>query len=248
MTLSVLTQVSVDKLRAHAKAGELLVDKEFDELVSEYSLTLIETDYELDSNISFEMPVGASQEENKDAENCLLIAKALSSLKEINATDERLWTTLCLREFRGYVRARWPLPEGENAKPTEHVLNHWFARGNRGFMRDNAVSRLWWYHQLCQRVDSNDAAGVLNDLFFNSDYRSSMLERAGSSSITSVIKMIIEITKEREKQGITFRRDKFRVFMKNLNLLAGRTRLAVLDEKQLKARLEPLYLEAYEAL
>ncbi|MDA9988910.1 DUF6339 family protein [Luminiphilus sp.] len=248
MTLSVLTQVSVDKLRAHAKSGALLVGKDFDELVSEYSLSLIDSDYTLGSDIALELPQGVAQEENKDGENCLLIAKALPSIKEINATDERLWTTLCFREYSAYAIARWPMPTGENAKPVDHVLNHWFARGNRGLMRDNAVSRLWWYHQLCHRVDNDNVAAVINNLFFNSDYRSSMLERNGSSSITSVIKTIVEITKEREKQGITFRRDNFRVFMKNLNLLAGRTRLAVLTEAQLKTRLEPLYLDAYGAL
>lgn len=245
MTLSVLTQVSVDKLKAQTKAGEILVDKTFDELVSTYSLTTVETDYKLDASVELEMPTGSRQEENKDAKNCLLIARALPSLTEIEATDERLWTTLCLREFSAYAVARWPIASGLDAKP---AFKHWFARGNRGYMRDNAIGRLWWYYERCRRVDAANVAGVLESLFFNSEYRSSIIERPFSSSIASVMRVIIEITKDNEKKGVIYRRSQHREFMKKVNLLGGRSRLAALSDAQLKARLEPLYLESYGAL
>lgn len=245
MTLSVLTQVSVDKLRAQAKAGETLVDRAFDDLVSEYSLTMVEVDYELDTSVQLKKPEGSRQEENKDAENCLLIASALPLLTEINATDERLWVTLCLRDFSDYAIARWPIPEGEDAKP---AFKHWFARGNRAYMVDNAIGRLWWYHRQAYRVDSANVSEVLSRLFFNSDYRASIFERPFSSSNSNVLRAIIAITRENEDKGITYRRDSHREFMKNVNLLGGRARLAVLDESQLKTRLEPLYLKAYGAI
>jgi Iap family predicted aminopeptidase len=83
-------------------------------------------------------------------------------------------------------------------------------------------------------------------VFFNSDYRSSLLERNTTSAITEVVGTIIEITDEYSKQGITYNRDKFRSFMKNIDLLAGRSRLAVLNKEQLKEKLTSLYLKAYE--
>ena len=61
-----------------------------------------------------------------------------------------------------------------------------------------------------------------------------------------VVISIIEITDEYRKKGIAYNREKFRDFMKSLDLLAGRSRLAVLSKKQLKAKLTTLYLAAHE--
>ena len=113
-------------------------------------------------------------------------------------------------------------------------------------MRDHAVSRLWWYHRLCSRIEGRPVEETLKLLFFESDYRSSMLERNTTSAITEVVGTIIEITEEFKKKGIDYKRDNFRSFMKNLDLLAGRSRLAVLNKKQLKSKLTDLYLAAYD--
>ena len=113
-------------------------------------------------------------------------------------------------------------------------------------MRDHAVSRLWWYHRLCSRIEERPVNETLDLLFFNSDYRSSMLERNTTSAITEVVMSIIEITDEYRKKGIAYNREKFRDFMKSLDLLAGRSRLAVLSKKQLKVKLTTLYLAAHE--
>lgn len=245
MKLTVLSQLSVDKLRVLAKCEVDILSIEFEKLISDYSLQLVDSDYEFNSALELALPEGRQQDKNNDDANCLLIARALPGLLEVHATDERLWTTLCLRDYREYAKARWPVPEEPQPKPRKHVLNHWFAKGVRGLMRDNAVSRLWWYHQLCSRVDDSNVEQVLEDLFFNSDYRSSMLERNGSSAITRVVRVILEITKEQARQGTLYKRDKFRSFMTALNLLAGRTRLAVLNDEQLKRQLEAMYIRAY---
>ena len=73
-----------------------------------------------------------------------------------------------------------------------------------------------------------------------------MLERNTTSAITEVVSVIIEITDENRKKGINYNREKFRDFMKSLDLLAGRSRLAVLNKEQLKTKLTDLYLRAYE--
>ena len=243
MTLQVLTQGSVDHLRMIAKDTEIL-DFTYEGLIETYHLQEIELEIEFDADVSLKMPKGSTQEENNDKTNCLLIANALPSLSDIDATDERLWVTLGLREFSNYAKARWPAKNDEKTK--NNTVNHWFAVTTRGLMRDHAISRLWWYHRLCSRVDENNVKATLDLLFFNSDYRSSMLERNTTSAITEVVGTIIEITDEYSKQGISYNREKFRSFMKDLDLLAGRSRLAVLSKEQLKGKLTSLYLKAHD--
>ena len=128
----------------------------------------------------------------------------------------------------------------------ESYINHWFAGSSRGLMRDHAISRLWWYHRLCTRIKNRSADETLDLLFFNSDYRSSMLERNTTSAITEVVSSIIEITEENRKKGVSYNREKFRAFMKSLDLLAGRSRLSVLNKEQLKTKLATLYSDAYK--
>lgn len=246
MKITVLSQLSVDKLRVLVKCDVDIVSIEFEKLISDYSLQLVDSEHEFDPTVELFLPEGKKQDKNNDDVNCLGIARALPGLQEVHATDERLWATLCLRDYREYVKSRWPVPEEPQPRPRNHILNHWFAKGVRGLMRDNAVSRLWWYHQLCSRVDDSNVEQVLEDLFFNSDYRSSMLERNGSSAITRVVRVILQITKEQARQGTLYKRDKFRNFMTDLNLLAGRTRLAVLNDEQLKRQLEAMYVRAYQ--
>lgn len=242
MTINILSQSSVDSLRMSAKRGAPILTFAYDELVEEFRLQELPLDVDFDSSVELQMPDGKKQETNNDDVNCLLISKALPSLADIDATDERLWVTLSLREYKKYSLTRWPI----KGKEAQNTVNHWFAGSTRGLMRDHAVSRLWWYHRLCSRIEGRPVEETLKLLFFESDYRSSMLERNTTSAITEVVGTIIEITDEFKKKGIDYKRDNFRSFMKNLDLLAGRSRLAVLNKKQLKSKLTDLYLAAYD--
>jgi hypothetical protein len=246
MNFPVLTQRSVDKLRKLTADGVNILDMPFEALVEDYSLLLLDLSIEIDTSVELQLPTGIKQEENRDKENCLALAKALPNLTDIQATDERLWVTLGLREYRSYALARWPLPTSDSKNPRNHINNHWFASNVRARMRDHAISRLWWYQRLCARIEGRDLEPTLEELFFNSDYRSSMLERNTSSSISAVVGTILEITEENKARGVVFNREKFRAFMKSVDLLAGRSRMAVLSKQQLKERLALLYDEAYK--
>lgn len=245
MTLSVLSQSSVDKLRKLTQDGIDISTYEFGDLCENFNLVPLDLEIDFDHNVELSMPVGITQELNADLENCLKMSEIFPNLSEIEATDERIWTTLCLNQYKKYAIARWPVNESVGTQ--KHILNHWFAPNIRSRMRDNAVSRLWWYRRLCERIDSTQVEVILRLVFFNSDYRSSMLERNSSSAITSVVSTILKITEENARRGVIFKRDCFRDFMKKVDFIAGRSRLAVLNESQLKEKLNILYLEAYDA-
>jgi hypothetical protein len=246
MKIEVLAQTSVDKLRTITKSGKDILSVPFEELVNNNSLRMVKLEVNFNSEVALIKPKGITQEENQDLKNCLLIAEALPNLSEIDATDERLWVTLSLREYKEYALARWPFEKSQAASPSKHCLNHWFAPMARVRMRDHAISRLWWYHNICARISESEVGSNLDKLFFNSDYRSSLLERNSSTAISNVVNIILEITQKYDKQGIYFKRDNFRDFMKLVDFAAGRSRFAVMRNDQLKSRLDKLYREAYK--
>jgi hypothetical protein len=242
--IKILSQDSVDSLRSLVKADVDVRESAFDTLVEEHRLRLIDVEYDIDeTHKELVLPTGATQAENADTPNCIQIGNYLPTLSAAQATDERLWVTLCLRDFSDYVAMRWPKPN--HVTQVKHIGTHWFSTGIRGRMRNNGVGRLWWYQHFCKKVSGKNLEEVFEVLFENSDYRSTILERSSSASYVNVTTAILEITSEAYANGISFNRDKFRAFMKRVNFLATRSRLGALDAPTLKVVLNPLYLEAY---
>ena len=108
-------------------------------------------------------------------------------------------------------------------------------------MRDHAISRLWWMGYIARRVDSENPEAIYQSLFFNSDYRASILERNTSANAVNVVIAILKISHGYTKQGIAYNRDKFREFMKQVDFIGKRTSLPAMDEKQIIEVLEPMY-------
>ena len=241
--MEILSTESMEKLRSECKENPKLVTKNLDELKEEFNLSLIPFSNKTIQLYPLQLPDGYSQETNKDLENCKIILESLGNLSAAEATDERLWTTLCFGNYSKYSKARWPL---ERAKNSDYVQNHWFARSSRNRMRDNAIARLWWMGHISQKVSISDHEAVLKTLFFNSDYRSNLLERNSSANSINVVDCILEISEEAFERNVEFNRLKFRNFMKSVDLIGKRTFLPSLNKAELKKILKPLYNEAYK--
>ena len=244
---SVLTSESVQKLKRSALAKPSLLDIPYDDLCDELHLSLVTTNYKVNLDIPLETPKGASQELNKDAENCKLILQILPELTPAQATDERLWVTLCFSEFKDYTNERWPFRSAEDSKLLNHISNHWFANGVRGRMRDNAISRLWWMGYMAKKIPELSLEKVFDILFFNSDYRSSLLERNSTANAVNVTTAILKITDEAYTSGVPFKRDCFRNFIMKVDTLGGRSNLASMEVDSLIKVLKPIYTESYSA-
>ena len=244
--LQVINTQSLKKLRLAVIANPDIIELKFDDLVDKLSLNLVTSTYEFDESIALQLPIGYSQAENKDAINCSLMLQALPSLSPANATDDRLWVTLSFGHYSEYVQKRWPFRISEENKLTNHVVNHWFAKGPRGRMRDNGVSRLWWMGYIASKVPDMDMDSVFELLFANSDYRSSLLERTGSSNALSVLVAVLKISNEFFTKGVAYEREKFREFMRQINFLGGRRNLAAISYSDLVDLFRPLYIQAYK--
>lgn len=245
--LEVLTMESVEKLRHYLPENpEVLLNKN-DSLLDDLRLKFIRTDYLISCNTcELIYPDSRDQSGLKDAENCMLILKILPNLSPADATDERIWTTLSIFQYRDYALSRWPIENQNKEKRVKHIKNHWFANGVRGRMRDNAISRLWWMAHIATKVPKRSQKETLELLLVHSDYRSSLLERNTSANAVNVTASILEVTRRAYDKGVPFSRTRFRSFMKDIDLLGGRLHLAALDYEKIVEIITPIYNEAYD--
>ena len=263
--MEILTQESVETLRLNCTQDSRIINRDFEDIVVDLNLQLIEANYTID-DFSLLTSQGKSQDQNKDNENCSRILQYFHNFTPADATDERLWVTLGFREHKKYACSRWPFKSfdemlGEDidrpkeAKPkktkqdenTSNLLNHWFCSGARARMRDHAISRLWWMAYIARKVDPKNPESVLASLFFNSDYRSSLLERNTSANAINVVIGILKISQTHFVQAghYEYNRDNFREFMKQVDLVGKRTKLLALSVEQIVSLLTPYYRAAY---
>ena len=242
--MEVISTESLERLRARCKATPQIILQDFEELSDEIGLSTVELDISFGDLNELHMPEGQTQETNKDLENCKLLAEKFQTLTPAQATDERLWVTLCFDHYAEYARQRWPLEKAKT--PTNHVADHWFAKTSRNRMRDNAIGRLWWMAHIANRVPDVSVDEVLKTLFFNSDYRSNLLERNSSANAINVVVGVLKISQQAFDDGVDFNREKFRTFMKSVDQIGKRTALASLAVDDVVQLLKPAYDEAYQ--
>ena len=170
-----------------------------------------------------------------DATNALIVFGALDFLTPYQATLEPLWTYLCHSLAPQYVVDRW-LNErpSDPAQAQKDVLNHYFARDARGFIRDNALSRLWWLGRIAHDVGANEPGTFLEILLYRQDVRSALIERPSLSMNRSLLRAIYEIMRESwESDKALFGREPFRKWMVGLNRRGGTVLLDVLPDATL---------------
>ena len=173
--------------------------------------------------------------ERDDRVNALIIYGALQLFPQ-QAADERLWAYLCHVEAADYTAARWlgARPQSNDAA-VQKVRNHFFARGNRGLIRDNAISRLWWLGHIAHQVDPADPEAVLGMILRTQEVRSSLLERTGITRNIRVLTAVYHVLREYESlRSDLFVRDTFREFMKGLNRRGGVVLLDAVPDPDLK--------------
>ena len=98
------------------------------------------------------------------------------------------------------------------------VHNHYFATGNRGIIRDNAISRLWWLGKIAFDADPDDPRHFLTILLHRQDVRSALIERPSVSLNPGVLRRIYAVMREYwDGDRELFKRDAFRNWMTGLN-------------------------------
>ncbi|MXY58838.1 MAG: hypothetical protein F4029_03035 [Gammaproteobacteria bacterium] len=174
--------------------------------------------------------------ERHDPSNALVVYRALANLTPHQASDIRLWTYLCHNECSTYVASRWLRGRsGSNENVARDIYNHFFVHGNRGLIRDNGISRLWWLGHIAHCVDPGQPERFLDVLLFRQDPRSALIERPSVSRNYRVLKSVYLVMKKdfETKERTLFVRETFREWMKGLNRQGGVVLLDALTDGRL---------------
>lgn len=172
-----------------------------------------------------------------DGRNALAVYRdtPLRQLRPRDAADERVWTYLCHVDCPSYVAGRWLRQRPrDDAIALSRVRNHFFAKGNRGIIRDNALSRLWWLGYIAHEVNPDDPAKFLRILLHRQDIRSALIERPTVSMNRRVLRAVYLVMEEywdlprsgrahgaMEQSSPLFVREIFRDWMIRLNRRGG---------------------------
>jgi hypothetical protein len=243
--MKVLKLDSIQKLKFELDQQEFdLSAKDYETLLIEFNLSEIDIEVEFNDSVKLLLPAGDTQSTNKDFENCSLVYKALDGLTESSATDERIWATLSLREYRDYSFKRWP----KKGMRASYYLEHFFAPGNRDYTQRNSIGRLWWTYRIAKRMSTSDAdvEKQLKHLLHNSDYRMQLLERSGViANNTKLLSTYNQIHMEHTAKGNHYDRDKHNDFCKEVKKLSGTKHISIMDDSELRSSLQNIHNEVY---
>ena len=241
--MRVLSTQSLEQLRNIIRTDDKFVLEPLEELVSRYSLSMINSDLVLPKNFKLLPPLNDSWNGNKDRENSELIQTLIPNLTRANATDERFWVTLAFREALEYSVLRWGGDEVDN----KQILNHWFAPTSRAKWRDHSVARLWYVSSFAAGLEGISLKDSLDVLYSNSELLNSFLGRPRTTASNRVASKIISVlhSKGRVDGVLSFDRNNFRALMKELDLRAGSIQINALGEKDFNSFFDDIFGSVY---
>ncbi len=258
-TTNVFTEDSVNALRELARKDPFgFYGASVEEIFNRPDVKLIKAPFKVNP-VQFRGIESFDSTGQADVENALLALQLLPELTSAQAADDRLWVTLANGPYKEYAQTRFPMQiaysktmgtkeQREKAlkKATNHVFNHFFADNVRIRTRDNAISRLWWMAHYASGIsDVSNTREILNFLVgYDLDIVSSFLGRtsiAAAPSLASAILFSLVHDDGFGKRPSQERRENFRNFMKQIDLLAGRRILAFLSREELQPEISKLY-------
>ena len=244
--LSLLTLDSVSDLQSFidsTKTPRALKLNEYAELIE---LRYFESNYDLDEKYKLSIPVDANHFRESDIENSLTIQKILPNIPGASLRDDSLWTTLAFNHFFDYMVSRWPLPN-DSSKARSSIVNHYFLGGSRSLWRDHGITRLWWLGRYASRFSESKPREILEVIYSNSEFANSFLGRPTTISSFHLSKCILEIYRENFGEDLvnSFDRNKFREFMKEIDLRSGAIAIDSLSVKDVKSFVEKNFARVY---
>lgn len=163
-------------------------------------------------------------------ENVQRVYNSLNFLSASQASDERLWASLCMNRFLKYTQYRWNIIEKNTV---ENVRDHFFfgQSARRSLMR-NAIARLWWIGRLTYDPLRKDPYELTRFVCEHADYILHILERNTSNS-PIITKAFISALLVAREEGYLINTDTVGELSKYLNLLGGIYILDCLPESKI---------------
>jgi len=243
--LKILKLESLDRLRIHLLENPMDILIEHGALCEKLKLSFV--NLEVDLNLEELEPLTGTrkQEVSEELPNVTKVMASFGNISPLVALDERFWVGITLSHYKEYFLDRWFDKEAEPEVATRVIDNHLFASSSRRFIRDQAVSRLWWAGKVASNIESVSLDSALEVMFWNSDLLSQITSRPSTASSSALMGAVIEHMLEFKKAGKSFDRKRFRRLMAELDLLMGRSLLFALHPQALKSRVVTIATEVF---
>jgi hypothetical protein len=245
--IEILTIESLEILRTCLLTEKSPQIRRLEELKILYSLTTYKSHLQLDDSVSLILQSNETSVRDADRANSVNVRKALNGVRWQHLREEALWVSLCFGHFFDYATNRWGVPEDPN-KVKVILRNHWFTAGSRSFWRDHAVSRLWWMGAYLEEYSELIQLDLSRLLFLDSDLLSNLLGRPSLLSSKSLACSLFELLDRHHFGGTEnqpYERDKFRAFMKNIDLRCGAILVDALSRKELDGLVSSEFKKVY---
>ena len=169
-----------------------------------------------------------------DSVNITAVYDAFRFLSDSQASDERLWSALCLGPFWTYVQYRWKVKKNHSIN---NILQHYFfGFGARRSLTRNAMSRLWWTGRLTyDKMDSNPYH-LTQFVAQNSRFIVDILER-NTSNNPEILRPFIQAVIDAQVAGIPVSSERIRDLEIYLDELGGIYILDCLPEQKIHDRI-----------
>jgi hypothetical protein len=244
--MKVLTKDSILTLRGVAHGNPKQVwESDLDDLVEKHSLALVHVDLEYERGHEFK--IGPARDRAYDLDNAVLLRKALPGLTASQATDERIWTTLALGDYKEYVLRRWDVGAGGDYPVDLKV----FVANTRALVRDHSIARLWWRGHFASLVSKGRVRDPLALFFEYEDIPGEVMGRSITTNpvvLTSYLSHLEKTLPEiaASSDAPVALKKYIQEFGKQLNFLAGRFQLGMLKEDRLAELVGVAHREAHE--
>lgn len=201
--------------------------------------------------VELKKPDENSKDKSKyDIDNTIAFYSAMRELKVVQASDERLWSLMCHKDYWDYMRSRWSIEECNNEDAEEvggaakknskdRIIERYFFQSNRArALVRNGIARLWWYGYMTYDEKREDPFELTKILLRRHDDAQGLLERSFPHN-KKILHAILSVLPKYEYIS----RDKFRSLLKSINRIGGVTILDTLDEQDLISMVENKLIE-----
>ncbi len=169
-----------------------------------------------------------------DASNVKLLYDHLKFLTPSQASDERLWSGLCLGIFWDYMQKRWSVSTVRNIKE-RYFFNHG-SSAKRSVMR-NGLARLWWVGHIVYDEKREDPYELMEPWSDGLDALCGICE-SNQADNEHLVKPFLGAILDGQKAGIPMTRELVRDLIVYLNLLGGTMLLDCLSYEDIYKKTE----------
>ena len=174
--------------------------------------TFLDTSFDFED---FELDTSQQKSSLTDLEYIKRVYNHMRFLSESQASDERIWASLCFGRYLDYMKYRWPA-ENENEMANRYLFNYAIQRS----LFRNGISRLWWMGKVTYDQKRNNAYELTEFICTDTDYMESIFGRNFTNNPV-IIRGVLSALSDANKSGIKVDRFTVREIAKYINILGG---------------------------